>query len=343
VNAQQNNFEQTERRRVVRRSAAGVPAPARGRAFPPRLPRCHGMTLVEVLFVVVIILVVMSLLIGSVHMVTRTSRAVTHQVAVNSLKQGVIAFQQEFGFAPPLVSDIILSAAGEPPAITPGGQPLTTTAPRRARIFNLAEHGGFLRHLPDPGEPDQRFSIYTLPYYLIGVIDDPRDPANPNSGAIDGVPGPGFRTPRRDGTFSDSGRIYQPFFAVGSGSTSLYTDTATGGPGRVELRDANGIAFRYYRWEPKRNPLPSDNVRERLRIPYIVGEPETDPSLRIARYAIVGAGPDRLFGNEFQLPAGHPQYIPTAEMTRRLSLASNAPAGEIFMAASSDNIVEVLR
>lgn len=326
---------------AMQKSTSGREAPA---------PRCRrGMTLFELMFSVLIVFLVMGLLIGAVRLATRGAKDTAHRTAVLSLKQGIDQFQQEFGFYPPLVRDEINSfSPGNPPTLNRSGDPVPANpSPRAPRIFTLGDHVEFFRYLPDAAQPDERFSIYTLGYYLIGVLDEDRGGTGPDGqSAIDGVKGPGFRTPRRDGTFEHTGRTFQPFFAVGSGSTTLYPQNAA--VGRIELRDANGVAFRYYRWEPRAGNPPTmpanpsqtqlNDYRNHFAVPWMAGNPLERPELRTARYAIIGAGPDGLFGNEHQLPQSHPQYIPEAEMIRRLNVAG---AGDIFEAASKDNVVEV--
>jgi type II secretory pathway pseudopilin PulG len=327
-----------------------------------RPPRSRsGKTLVELLFAIVIILVIMSLLIGGVRMATRSGKAATHLAAVSSLKQGVSTFQQEFGFVPPLVFDL-----GPPPGFN--GDPIYQVGGEwRVRTLALGTpgHADFIRTAPQPvfQIPDRRFSIYALPYYLVGVLDQPRNATVTNSPALDGVAGPGFRTPTRDGTFSDSGRIYQPFFAVGSGSTTVFPTNAD--EGRIELRDGNGIAFRYYRWEPNPNAPQNATVRERLGIPVMVARllpndtPWDDfpsevaeapaPAIANARYAIIGAGLDGLFGDEFLLDTDHPQYVPLLAMQRRLGVSdpdgggADALKAAVMRKAMEDNVMEVGR
>jgi hypothetical protein len=264
---------------------------------------------------------------------------------VLSLKQSVEHFKQEFGFFPPLVMDMggIPPGATAPPVQTIAGQ----LAPRTYSLSVFAENN-FLRTNPPPDVADYRFSIYTLPYYIIGVLDEERGGTGPDAtAAIDGLKGPGFRTPLRDGRFEHTGRTFQPLFAVGSGSTTLYHNTgSTAGPWGHELRDANGVAFRYYRWEPKQNPLATDSLRERLRTPWIIGDPDENAALRSARWAIVGAGINGLFGNEAQLDSNHPQHRSWNEMAVKLGLSVSTPPtpeemDAIMRKAMEDNIVEV--
>lgn len=331
-----------------------------GRVAQQRWATRRGMTMVEILFAVLIIFLVMGLLIGAVRMVTRSARDTAHQAAGLALKQAVDHFQQEFGFIPPLVRDW----GNNPPAL---GEPIRQDGPQgqwRPRIYTVGDHATFLRTVPARRfvDPDSRFSVHTIPYYLIGVLNQPRGGGDPRDRevAIDGVSGPGFRTPRRDGSFEAAGRTFDPFFAIGSGSTTLYT--AGDQPGRIELRDANGVPFRYYRWEPERGDIASARrVREHTNLPLVVaryvpgddpwpdqpGEAAEQPAPRImaARYAIVGAGPDGLVGDEFMFPAGHPLHVSLEEMEARLRIRPEGSrelrAAVVMRTAMEDNIVEV--
>jgi type II secretory pathway pseudopilin PulG len=321
-----------------------------------------GMTLFEIMFAVLIIFLVMGLLIGAIRMVTASAQDTAHRTAVLSLRQSISQFQTEFGFAPPLVRDVISSTGlGSVPTVVNTGNPVEAEAGQWVvRIFSPARHGNFLRFWsptwpPTQGDVDLRFSIYSLPFYLVGVLDEPRTTAVATSAPIDGAPGPGFRKPRSDGQFESAGRRYDPFFAVGSGSTSLYTTDVAAG--RIELRDRSGTAFRYYRWERATGALPSlpasptpaqlDVYRAYFAVPRMVGDPVDQESLRSATFAVVGAGPNGIFGDEALLPNGHPQRLLWTDIARRLNMTisgNNPPDDEklrIIAKAMEDNIVEV--
>jgi hypothetical protein len=335
-------------------------APARG----PRGPVRRGMTLFEIMFAVLIIFLVMGLLIGAIRIVSGSAQDVSHRTAVLSLGQGVSQFQTEFGFPPPLVRDVVTNIGpGNPPTFATTGDPVETQSGQLViRTFSAGQHANFLRHRPlnwppAQGDADLRFSIYSIPYYLIGVLDQPRVVGATDSAPLDGFQGPGFRKPRSDGQFEVSGRRFDPFFSVGSGSTTLLeTDAAAG---RIELRDRSGIAFRYYRWERGQGNPPSlpaspnaaqlDAYRAWFAVPRMVGDPLENESLRNASFAIVGAGPDGLFGDEAALPNEHPQRLQWTDMARKLSMtiSGNNPSDEeklrIIARAMEDNIVEVGR
>lgn len=322
-----------------------APAAANAARVQHRPATRRGMTMVEILFAVLIVFLVMGLLIGAIRMASRTARDTGHRTAATSLKQGVEQFRQEFGFHVPLVRDIVSNVGtGATPTIAFGGDPVAGT-PKVVQIYSVGANRDFLRYLPPATQADYRFSIYSLSYYLVGTLDSERGGIGSDAQSpIDGLSGPGFRTPRRDGSFEHTGRTFQPFFSVGSGSTTIFrpADREWG----FELRDSTGVAFRYYRWEPNQGNPPSasadpENYRRHLAVPRMVGDAIDNPDLRMARYAIVGAGPDGLFGDEHMLHQSHPQHIPLGDMRIRLGLPSNSTVEQVMTAARADNIVEV--
>lgn len=145
-----------------------------------------------------------------------------------------------------------------------------------------------------------------------------------------------------------------------------YSAAAAQRPYSGAVVDRGGVAFRYYRWENGRNSLDagglnssSYGVSERakdLNIPLILQDPEAlsrqygllggsaderadatdgNTSLRSASWAVVGAGPDGLFGTEpinaIADQLGEPQN-PTGVI-----------AAELRRRAMADNVVEVGR
>jgi hypothetical protein len=271
--------------------------------------------LVELLFVVVVLFMLIGLLMVGLRAATNMSRRAVDTQAVNSLGMGVEAFRQEFGFIPPLVRDH--NSTGNP------ADPLRTHPldPQRrvpvVRSISDQQDLDFLRRNPPPGQPheDWRYSLYSLPYYLIGALD----------AEVDGVDGPGFFSPQRDGSFAGGGRRYEPFFDVSSGSQGLRVQDAQAG--RIELLDRHGTPFRYYRWEHERElrDLPGD-----LNVPGIVGDPGQDPQLRNAGYAIVAAGSNRVFGDE-----------DVAVIRGEMGLSPNLTEAVVRQRARADNVLAV--
>lgn len=179
---------------------------------------------------------------------------------------------------------------------------------------------------------DNRFSELTLGYYISGQLEVPYDSTfapGANFLPMDGIAGPGMYAPTREGDFDvppeklaaavtdrrSVGREYGPYVDVGSKAIRAVIDveSATGAnAGRdVTLRDRNGVPLRYYRWlaNPQAGQQPTD---AQLALPALVGRlpsanepvvpdvrnPAVNPQLRTARWAIIAAGPDRVFGDE---------------------------------------------
>ena len=173
----------------------------------------------------------------------------------------------------------------------------------------------------DGSTPEQRFSVYSLPYYLIGVLDSD----------VDGKDGLGFREPTREGTFrSAGGRLFDPKFDVAEDSDRLVEVDRE--EGRFELRDRNGVSYRYYRWLPDASST-GQNVTDLRNVPTLLGDPADDIALRDAEYAIVAAGPNRVFGEE----------ATESEQTLRAELGGGAVLEELERVGREDNVVEVGR
>lgn len=286
-----------------------------------------GFTLMEMLLALLVLFVLMGLLISGARLATGAARRAADRAAAAGLRQAVVHFRQQMGFIPPLVMDL-----GPPPNFA--GGPLVGTAPdRRPQVYLLSDpnHLAFLRTPFPPQVWDPRFSIYSLAYYVVGVLEE------------DGVPGPGFRAVRRDGSFERQGRTFDPLFDTSRGAS--VAELSPAGAGRIVLRDRNGVAFRYYRWEHGNAATGEVNSLADLNVPLMVGDPAEQIHLRTATFAVVAAGPNGLFGNEHQLPPDHPQYMDLEQMMSRLgirdqgSLAANI--ARVWREASSDNIIEV--
>lgn len=307
-----------------------------------------GFTVIELVFSIAVIFLLMGLLIAGIRWAVGGSKATADRAAVNGLKTGVSQFKQTFNILPPLVKD-----AGRPgnpdPIFTSGpasraGQPVVYSVSDPMDLEDL--RSGTIQ-----GEPGTTsvYSIYSLAYYLMGALE------------TDGVPGPGFRAVQRDGSFEKTGRTFQPFFDARRGG-SVFEDSPPG-TGRVSLRDSNNIPYRYYRWvaddgqpnpnHPAANPaIGLDGVKIYLNVPRILYDPAfylpfsqlssvgavsppLPPELRSAEYAILGAGPNGLFGDE-----------PVDEIQRRLGVSFTPGSPDEHRAreqAWSDNIMEAGR
>lgn len=230
----------------------------------------RGFTLAELLVTIAVIFLIMGIAVVAYSAATRSAQSAADRAAVNGLRLAVDRFDSEFGFLPPLVKD-------------DGG--LDGQFPLVLFKRNDADPGRVIPVIASAGDDDDlrllrgenpdraRFSLLSLPYYIIGSLDSP----------VDGVDGPGFVEVRRDGTFApvyqavdadgerfdSSGRgptRYDPFFDLGRGGLELWADPRRrfrligGGSGnqlsrqafqtQFELRDRRGVAVRYYRWLP---------------------------------------------------------------------------------------------
>jgi len=166
-----------------------------------------------------------------------------------------------------------------------------------------------------------RFSVYSLPIYLMGVLD----------AEYDGNDGLGFREPAREGLFRTAGgRLFDPKFDASEDSDRLAEVDAE--EGRFELRDRNGIAYRYYRWLPDEAQA-GQTVTDLRNVPALLGDPADDIALRDADYAIVAAGPNRVFGEE----------ATETEAALRTELGRGGDIDELERLGRDDNIVEVGR
>jgi type II secretory pathway pseudopilin PulG len=309
----------------------------------PRTPSRSGraFTIVEAMIVLGIIALLAGLVFGALHFVKGSGDAVAERAMVVSLKQGVEQFKQQFGFLPPLVID-----TPDPPNPTDQSGRIYVWSNRDLYDPNTTLNGS-----PGSSDPTLRqcFSQYSLSYYVVGSLDD----------LFDEVNGPGFTAPSssRDGSFSGTGRRFDPFVdpslqktragisRVPAMPANLQTMAAL--PGDKQKRadrsryfyildrwsDGSGSAandrpIRYYRWQPSYYPKndPKAGQVQYWNVPIAVGgdvnnatNPPGKPELKSAEFAIVSAGPDRRFGDE---PGLTPQ--------ERLN-------------AAADNIVEVGR
>ncbi len=276
---------------------------------------------------------IIALLAGILLLAFRGARAggdvAAERSAVVAIKIAVEQFKQQFGFLPPLVVDR---------APAPGGVQTPITSDDAPAIWRAAD-------LADPMSPingGRKFSELSLSYYLVGVLRK----------EIDGVDGPGLTAPAKNGSFSRSGRTFDPLFDPSSrktkrGSIRLYNSPTNRDVALIldYWSDASNLAearpIRYYRWLPNfytesgqyRAPTPEDvgKVRD-SNIPLAAGDPNTDASLRSAEFAIVSPGPDRLFGDE-----------PIADIRDRLKLDPAISDAAARARAVADNIVEVGR
>lgn len=322
----------------------------------------HGFTMVELMFSILVVGILLGLLIVGARSSIKYVKATGDQRAVSNVAMAIKEFHKQFGFYPPLVKE-----TGGDPASGNGADVNMAANPRRINVYDLGnttdldtlEAQGVAFNAADPFT-DLRWSSRSLAIYLVGGLNVGFDPTrnNPSAAnyvAIDGVTGPGFYAPRQNGTFdvppeavmtggtaSKRGIKHEPLLNLGGSALKLFTDPSD--PTKISILDRNGVAIRYYRWQPA-NPTVGDLLDD-LRVPVIVGRksagfPKTPASrdleentaLRGARWAVVAAGPNGYFGDE------------DITILRSNSAAMDLPAGatdaQLRAAAEQDNIVEV--
>ena len=353
-----------------------------------------GFTLVELMVVIAIIAVLVSLVTVALTSTLNFAKVSGEQQAAASIKLGVEQFRQEFGFLPPLVlhdDDKTIASAPVRPVQRVSGSFFINSygGTVSSEFYNpnplAASSNMFLEGFVSGGAKgmtsdsrlgsasaniaaryvaDRRFSEYSLAYYLAGAL----------SASLDGVDGPGMNAPKSDGNFSTvsdskstrvskSARIYQPFVDVSRDKPKLDLQLATPNSGepqfpiRYRLLAPNGLPYRYYRWESRKNGPPPGTFRkwdfyvakdfadeddvDRLNVPSILGNPRENAELRSASYAIVSAGPNQYFGD---MPLEAATYTQFCDMQAALGV----PQGAQYNArtrdtARKDNIVEVGR
>lgn len=315
--------------------------------------RNRGFTLMEVLVAILVIFMLMGLLIVGINQVRKAGKGARDVAMATSLKQGITMFVSEVGFLPPMVNET-----------HPNGAIDTTGIPNKPRVYSASSQvdATFLRTRPAPhlvyatldsGTPyinnDQRFSLFTVPYYVIGALE--ATTGETPDRLIDGVPGPGFFKPKRDGTFEKAGRKFDSFFDLSKNGTALVTMDAAAG--KVVLRDANGVPVRFYRWL-RGDPQNGNRIQspDDCCVPLMVGRADQNPALKTAEYAIVLAGPDGVFGDEADLSA--PTTVPQTMLSGMVSMSWSQLASKVGLPepqndqekqrirdrAMKDNIVE---
>jgi prepilin-type N-terminal cleavage/methylation domain-containing protein len=258
-----------------------------------------AFTLIETMVVMGIIAILASIVLLAIRHVRSTGDVTSEVGMVSSLQKAAEQFKQQFGFPPPLVND---SAPGP------------VTGAGRIVVWQTSD-------LADPATAvngGNRWSQYSLAYYIAGALDED----------YDGAKGLGYTAPNpnHDGNFTKRGRKFDPFMdpttqRTRSGANRLYNAApmAANAQGRANCvildRWSDGTAsnnrpIRYYRWLPtyytdpqlnQPNPAPTPALIGKVKdhnVPPVLGDPAVRPELRDAEYAIVSAGPDRKFGDE---------------------------------------------
>lgn len=270
------------------------------RAIPPRRS-ARGFTVIELGVVLVIIVLLVSIVFAGLRIAFLNARVSGEQQVLTSIKLAIHEFEEKEGFLPPMLKEDLM--------VGPIGP--STKAP-------VAWTKKELEQRDMPLKERDRYSVCSLAYYLVGATD----------AAIDGVDGPGFTQVRADGTFDVRGRKYEALFDANRDRPRLFRDGVPGGlkygtnitivdrwhhvgdvywlPNGIPPIDRNGNepdhprhAIRYYRWEPTYY-RPGDSLPagksvgdvKSYNIPRFLGDADKQPALRLARYALVSAGPD---------------------------------------------------
>lgn len=286
-----------------------------------------AFTLVELLMSILVIGVMLGMLIVGARAAIRFVRTQADRQAAISMRIGIIQFKQDMGFLVPLVRDQhyiatqrarveITGAAGNYNriAVYDIAAPDPAGNDYEAVLFKRLGSGT----TPPPGWGtlndyyDTRWSNNSLAFYLVGALEEKLNSPNTDL-VIDGKTGHGLFAANRDGTFKIPAqlaldpaakvglpKIFDPYFVPNSSSTSIWVDPS-GVPGAaqdVQIRDRNQVAFRYYTWLRDDSFRTDPDINKYLRVPLIVGDPVADTRLRTAKFAVVGAGPDGVFGDE---------------------------------------------
>ncbi|MFT3685007.1 MAG: type II secretion system protein [Phycisphaerales bacterium] len=283
------------------------------RTGTPHARAVRAFTLIEVLLVVVILTILAALLFVAIGAAVRSVRRATEQQYVRSLATAVEQYKQTFGALPPVVSDGLAAADG-PLWSAPSTGPARPRIKGEGNAADLTRVSKFLRYEVDSDNSDitHRYSIYTLPVYVLGTLGK----------KYDGVDGPGFTKPDTDGVFARAGSVTQPLFDVSRRPDRLVRDPRPGVTGgeddpmsRQVLIDRWNNPIRYYSWLPTFHKTgaattsvygtptpPANNVAlakevRSYNVPPAVGNPLTNTELRNARAAVVSAGPDGLIND----------------------------------------------
>lgn len=333
----------------------------------------RGFTLIEMVVSVLVIGVLMALVITGAVSVTRLAKDTVNAQAVRSIGAAISQFRTECGIAPPLVKDA--QPSGNTTVVVRGVPPKTFV-----NVFDLSDPAGADvlvlrtkatgRTADNPFGTDTRYSEQSLAIYLLGAMNaldlDNQLP-------LDGVIGNGLYKALPNGRFevpdaviryaSDPanspnrgpGKVLGPYLEASTGKV-VYEDSAD--EHSVELVDAKGVPFRYYRWvqgvpDPAKPGTFIVRTTADMNIPPLVGidtsagdyllmwkwykvPPERDvsknPAIKSATWAVIGAGRNGAFGDETDL----------VELGRKLGRqVTAANVREARVEAAADNIVEV--
>ncbi len=345
-----------------------------------------GFTLAEVMVGIFIVFLLMGLTLVSFRAAANGARSVSDRALINGLKLSVDEFSREFGMVPPLVKDIGVDTANPYPLVSVDGLVIpavySTVVSRDLEILR-GERDDFPRYstyslayylvgaldaevdgVDGPGFVEVRRGGNFAPVYrptTAGAEEEARRGPKSYEPFFDTENGSSelFIDTRNRLTFTDS-----------SGSISQNRHVY-----RAEIRDRRATALRYYRWyrdEIAIADMPGgldaytdsavdfdadvSGLVAYLNVPKLVLDSFGDPlaadfempnEVRSASYAIVGAGPNKLFGDYID----EEQLASDTELQKRYAenlglsvslLGSDADyRRKAVEAAREDNIVEV--
>jgi type II secretory pathway pseudopilin PulG len=327
----------------------------------------RAFTLLEVLASVFVIILLVGLLLFGVNRAITFAKRSGERQALTTMSIAITAFKDQFGFVPPLVKDV------EAVTVRGGRTVISVYQPSDPddRLFLRTQQNPPEATDSNPFD-DTRYSEFSLGFYLSGSCEAKLLSTSSSTIPVDGVPGLGFMTPNADGSFdlpADYYRVTNDGVTrrLTGGKTESLLDLSGKAiklapfkvTGRDEpfskLVDAQDVPYRFYRWIQGKPSVtnPAQLVVESVfdyNIPSLVGytiDPTLNPDMKIdpqfsleegvklrsATWAIVGAGPNKAFGDES--PAVLSQLLGA-------TLPTNRAAERILRArAAADNVVEV--
>lgn len=236
----------------------------------------RGFSIIEIALVVIIIALLAGILMVGLNVSIKGARRASEQQMLLSMKMLCVQFKDSFDFLPPLVRD------AAPGPLDGDDDPIV-----RSNDFledPAANGGGVL------------YSEYSLGYYLLGAADK----------KVDGIDGFGYTKPNKPvvpasgtdlrGKFSKRGSKHEPQIDLNKVSARVVRDSnapADAGFNMIKVRDRWGNPIRYYRWMNKYYTTGAQKGEiEEFHVPPEVGDPQKNPLLRSAEFAILSLGPD---------------------------------------------------
>ncbi len=328
----------------------------------------RAFTLLEVLASVFVIILLIGLLIFGVNRAIQFAKRSGERQALTTMSIAITAFKDQFGFVPPLVKDgeIVKNIGGR--TIISVYQPSNP----EDRLFLRTQQNAPEPTDSNPFN-DSRYSELALGFYLSGACEEsvivgsaiPVDGVKglgfmaPNADGSFDLPADYYRPAGAGATRRLAGGKTESLLDL-SGKAIRLEPSGLNPPSGLQfapsrLVDSQGIPYRYYRWiqgKPSTSN-PAELIVEDIfdyNIPPLVGftsDPTLNPDMKVdpefsleegvklrsATWAIVGAGPNKVFGDES--PAVLSQLLGE-------SLPNNRVEERILRSrAAADNVVEV--